>query len=104
MERWVIDEPFPAGGNTPGEWNLSELRIVPGLRPESAASRSLAARERELDRRERLVRLRERSLAVVGYVVLLALALECVLALAVMRYGNERLAASMPPTLAGQRR
>lgn len=83
------------GGVTPREWGLDQLRIMPGgLRPESAASRSLAAREREVTHRERAVERRERCVAVLGWAVAFALALEVLLALLVVGWGNQRLPAA----------
>jgi hypothetical protein len=80
------------GGATPDDWQVRPLRIVPGgPRPESPAGQQFTAQLRELGRRERAVRRQELRLTIVSYMVAFALALEVLLAVLVVEYGNHRL-------------
>lgn len=114
METWEgwreLAEWPHRGGVTPREWGVEHLTISPGgLRPESRAGRELAARAAELDRHAGRLRRWELRLTVLSYSIAFALALEVLLALVVVGYGNRRLATPISghavsrPAVAGRR-
>ncbi len=93
IAAWLL-EPTPRrshGG--PADWGLGRLRVVDGGPPPVGRG---AVRLRELEARERAVSRREMRVTVTGYMVACALAVECLLALLVVGWGNHRLPAPLP--------
>ncbi len=95
IAAWLL-EPTPRksqGG--PADWGIGRLRVIPGG-PRTAGD-DFIARVAELDRLDKEFRRREMRLAVLGWTVALAMAVEVLLAVFMMDWGNHRLPATPRP-------